>query len=66
MNIQDQTGTIVSRVAVIGRYFRRKEETLQEFQTGMKGLSEVDKDELAVGTAKELNLVVVPNAPALT
>jgi hypothetical protein len=59
VKILDNEGKEVSRIAVIGRYFRLPNEGTKEFMEGCKALTEADKDELAVGAAPLLGLQVV-------
>ena len=46
----------IARSVVIARYFRQSDEKLEQFMAGCKGLTDADKDELALGAAKELGL----------
>ena len=59
IKIVNKEGADVPRMVTIARYFRKPDETVSQFQEGCKGLSEADKDELAIGAAKELGYEVV-------
>ena len=50
----DETGKRTSEAAALMRYFRKADETLQDFMTQVKALTPDAKTELAVGAAKEL------------
>ncbi len=54
----DATGKETNRITVLGRYFRLSGEGTKQFLDACKGLTEPDKDELAVGAAKELGFGV--------
>lgn len=52
-------GSVVGEVSVLATYFRKADESMQNFSEQLKKLSEGDKTELAVGAAKELGWEVV-------
>ena len=52
----DKEDKEIARSVVIARYFRQSDEKLEQFMAGCKGLTDADKDELALGAAKELGL----------
>lgn len=58
VRIVDTEGKEVSQASVIGKYFRQPDEKLQDFMAGMKALTPADKEELAIGAAKELGYLV--------
>ena len=66
MIIHDNTNKPVSRYAVIAKYFRKQDETLSDFNGQLKKLTEADKDELAMGAAKELGYTIVDSSPTPT
>lgn len=57
--ILDQNGTEQSRMATIGRYFRLPNEGTMDFMKGCTALTDEDKEELALGAAKEMGWTVV-------
>jgi len=53
MNIKKNDGTPATVLGTLAAYFRKSDETLQEFKKQVDQLSPADKEELAVGAAKE-------------
>jgi hypothetical protein len=58
MNIKKNDGTPATVLGTLAAYFRKSDETLQEFKKQVDQLSPADKEELAVGAAKEMNWTV--------
>lgn len=56
--IKDQNGNVVSNLACIAKYFRKQSESLADFNGQCKALSPEDREELAIGAAKELGYTV--------
>ncbi len=54
----DYTGKELNRIVVLARYFRVPGEKTSQFSIACKDLSEESKEELAIGAAKELGLVI--------
>lgn len=57
-NYIDKDQCVRSRTATIMAYFRKPDEDIKSFQSALKGLTDVDKDELADGSAREMGWVV--------
>lgn len=59
MVIKKINDTVISSAATLRNYFGKKQEqTLQQFMEEVKGLTPVDKEELARLSAKELGYTV--------
>lgn len=56
--IKDSNGQPMSQLACIAKYFRKPDESLQSFNEQVKALTPADKEELAIGAAKELGYTV--------
>ena len=56
--IKDSNGQLMSQLACIAKYFRQPSESIQNFNEQVKALTPADKEELAVGAAKELGYTV--------
>lgn len=52
--IKDETGEVKSQIVALMRYFKRASETTAEFNNQLKQLTPEDKEELAIGAAKEM------------
>lgn len=58
MNIQNQAGEAKTVLGTLAAYFRKTDETLQDFKAQVDKLSTADKEELAAGAAVELGWTV--------
>lgn len=59
MVIKNHEGKEVGQLTVLAAYFRKSDETISQFSEQCKKLSPQDKEELALGAAKELGWMVV-------
>ena len=53
---KEKTNMAKSRIAVITAYFKEPGESLKDFSAELKKLTPEDKDELAVGAARNMGL----------
>jgi hypothetical protein len=56
--ITNTVGEQVSYMGTIGKYFRHADEKVADFMNGCKALTLQDKEELAVGAAREMGWTV--------
>lgn len=60
--ILDGNGREVSQGAVVAKYYKMEGETTTQIMGAMRGLTPANKEELAIGAAKELQYQIVPIA----
>ena len=58
MNITKTDGTPATVLGTLATYFRKTDETLQDFKKQVDQLSIADREGLAIGAAKELGWTV--------